>query len=131
MARMLEGFAGGHPRLTHGLLALYALALVLAIFVGGYATGSLVAWSDAGHAMAQQREDYRRSLAALTDKTIGAARQAADAAGDVQAAGRIEDVAENVLEAASAVKVGKVLKSPPAAPTPGRQPATSAWGDTP
>ncbi|WP_144630278.1 hypothetical protein [Bordetella genomosp. 13] len=105
MARMLEWCFGWQPRLTRWLLALYALALVVAIFIGGYATGALVAWSDAGHAIAQQREDYRRSLAALTDKTIGAARQAAAAAGNVQAAaGRIEDVAENVLDAASAAE---------------------------
>lgn len=63
MAKILEWCSCRHPRVTRGLLGLYAAALVAAIFIGGYATGSLVTWSDAGQVITQQREDYRQPVA--------------------------------------------------------------------
>ncbi|ANY17220.1 hypothetical protein L540_03400 [Bordetella pseudohinzii] len=101
-----------HPRLARAFRLVYAVSLVLCIFGGGVSVGSLTAWNSASRSLAlqvetntQQREDYRRALAAMSAAVSRAAGTAEMAAGKLDKAA---DAAEGAIKAAkgAATKAG-------------------------
>lgn len=112
MEKLHEWCLCKHPKLARALRMVYAVFLVLCIFGGGYSLGSLVTWNSASRAMAlqaeanaQQREDYRQALAAMSATVSRAAGTAEQAADKVDKAA---DAAEGAIKAAkgAATKAG-------------------------
>lgn len=114
-----------HPRLARALQVLYALVLVACIFGGGFAAGSLVAWSNAGQALAQTRADYRQALDTLARAVDRAAGQTAEAADKAEKAA---DQAADAIEAAkgASATAGSAAVKAGAAATSARAAASSA-----
>ena len=147
MEKLHEWCRCRHPRLARALRMAYAWVLVLGILCGGFAVGCLVTWSVASRTIAQQREDYREALAAVTaavSRAASTAEQAAEtaehaagtAAGAVQAAKGAASKAGSAASKASAAadRAGSVARRveevlPPSAPL---QPAeVPEWLNTP
>lgn len=104
MEKLHEWCLCRHPKLARVLRLVYAVVLVAAIFAGGYSVGSLTTWNSANRAMAlqaeanaQQREDYREALAAVSAAVGRAADTAEQAADKVD---RAADAAQGAIKAA-------------------------------
>lgn len=114
-----------HPRLARALQIAYAVVLVACIFGGGFAAGSLVAWSNAGQALSQTRADYRQALDTLARAVDRAAGQTAAAAGKAEKAA---DQAADAIEAAkgATATAGSAAAKAGAAATSAKAAASSA-----
>lgn len=121
MEKLHEWCLCRHPKLARALRMVYAVFLLVCIFGGGYSLGSLVTWNSAtqalalqGEANAQQREDYRQALAAMSATVSRAAGTAELAADKVD---RAADAAEGAIKAAkgAATKAGTAANKATAA----------------
>lgn len=135
-----------HPGLARWLRGVYALALIACMFAGGFAAGSLNAWTSAARSMELQREDYRQALDAVASavgRAAGTAEQAAEtaerAAGTAEGAalaakGAVSKAGSAASKATTAAKhattaVKKVEEA--LTPTPPAAAPVPEWLDTP
>jgi len=114
-----------HPRLARMLQVLYALVLIACIFGGGFATGSLLAWSNAGQALSQTRADYRQALETMARAVDRAAGQSFVAADKAEKAA---DQAADAIEAAkgAAATAGSAASKAGSAATTAKAAASTA-----